>query len=96
LLSSTAVVSSDFVSGNSAQSGVVSKFMGLTIMEHNLLAADVGYAVHPSALLLVMQQDVRIKISDLHSANKYGYVLSADMVYGFVLADNKRIVQISG
>lgn len=96
LLSKTQVTSSEFVSGNSAQSGVVSQFMGFEIMEHNLLSADVGYAVHPSAMLLVMQQDIRIKISDLHSQNKYGYLLSADMVYGFTLADDKRLVKISG
>lgn len=96
LLSKTQVTSSDFVAGNSAQAGVISQFMGFEIMEHNLLSADVGYAVHPSALLLVMQQDIRIKISDLHSQNKYGYLLSADMVYGFTLADNKRLVKISG
>ena len=96
LLNVTQVTSGDFVSGNSAQSGVINSFMGFQIMEHNLLDADVGYAVHPSALQLVMQQDVRIKISDLHSQNKYGYLLSADFVYGFTLADNKRIVKISG
>lgn len=96
LLSVTQVVSSDFVSGNSAQSGLLSQFMGFQIAEHNLLSADVGYAVHPSALQLVMQQDIRIKVSDLHPQNKYGYLLSADFVYGFTLFDNKRIVQISG
>lgn len=97
LLSKTQVTSSDFVAGgNSAQAGVLSQFMGFQIMEHNLLGTDIGYAVHPSAMLLVMQQDIRIKISDLHSQNKYGYLLSADMVYGFTLADNKRIVKISG
>lgn len=97
LLSKTQVTSSDFVSGgNSAQMGVLSQFMGFQIAEHNLLSADVGYAVHPSALLLVMQQGIRIKVSDLHPQNKYGYLLSADMVYGFTLADNKRIVKISG
>lgn len=96
LLSKTQVTSADFVNGNSAQQGVVSQFMGFEIMEHNLLGSDIGYAVHPSAMLLVMQQDIRIKISDLHSQNKYGYLLSADMVYGFTLADNKRLVKISG
>lgn len=96
LLSKTQVTSMDFVNGNSAQSGVISSFMGFQIMEHNLLTADYGYAVHPSAMQLVMQQEVRIKISDLHPQNKYGYLLSADMVYGWTLFDNKRIVQISG
>jgi len=96
LLSVTQVTSSDFVSGNSAQSGVISAFMGFQIMEHNLLSTDVGYAVHPSAMQLCMQQEIRVKVSDLHSQNKYGFLLSADMVYGWTLFDNKRIVQISG
>lgn len=96
LLNATTVTSMDFVSGNSAQSGVVASFMGFQIMEHNLLGTDVGYAIHPSALQLVMQQEVRIKISDLHPQNKYGYLLSADLVYGYTLADNKRLVKISG
>jgi hypothetical protein len=96
LLSVTQVTSTDFVSGNSAQSGVVSSFMGFRIMEHNLLGADIGFAIHPSALQLVMQQEVRVKLSDLHAQNKYGYLLSADLVYGYKLFDNKRIVKISG
>lgn len=96
LLSKTQLTSLDFVSGQNAESGVVSKFMGFQIMEHNLLSADVGYAVHPSALQVVMQQDVRIKISDLHSQNKYGYLMSADFVYGLALFDNDRAVVISG
>lgn len=96
LLSKTQVTSMDFVNGNSAQSGVISSFMGFQVMEHSLLSADVGYAVHPSAMQLVMQQEVRIKVSDLHSQNKYGFLLSADMVYGYTLFDNKRIVKISG
>jgi hypothetical protein len=96
LMTSTQIMSRDFTAGNNSQSGVVDSFMGFQVMEHNLLDADVGFAVHPSALQLVMQQDVRVKISDLHSQNKYGYLLSADFVYGFTLADNKRIVKISG
>jgi len=96
LMTSTQIMSRDFTAGNNSQSGVVDSFMGFQVMEHNLLDADVGFAVHPSALQLVMQQEVRVKISDLHSQNKYGYLLSADFVYGFTLADNKRIVKISG
>lgn len=97
IMNKTQITSSDFVSGgNSAQDGVISRFMGFQIMEHNLLGNDVGYAVHPSALQLCMQQDVRIQVSNLHATKKYGYLLSADFVYGFTLADNKRIVGISG
>ncbi|MBK7380565.1 MAG: hypothetical protein IPJ03_16540 [Ignavibacteriales bacterium] len=96
LLNATTVTSMDFVNGNSAQSGVVASFMGFQIMEHNLLGNDIGFAIHPSALQLVMQTEVRVKISDLHSQNKYGYLLSADLVYGYTLADNRRICKISG
>lgn len=95
LLNETKIMSRDFTQGNSSNSGVADSFLGFEIMEHNLLGNDIGYAVHPSALQLVMQQDIRIKISDLHSQNKYGYLLSADFVYGYQLFDNKRIVKIS-
>lgn len=96
LMTSTQIMSRDFTAGNSSQAGVIDSFMGFRIMEHNLLDADVGFACHPSALLLVMQQDIRVKVSDLHSQKKYGYLISADMVYGYTLADNKRLVKISG
>lgn len=96
ILNSTQVTSRDFVAGNSAESGVIDSFSGFRIMEHNLLDADVGIAAHPSALQLVMQQEVRVKISDLHAQNKYGYLISADLVYGYTLFDNKRIVKITG
>jgi hypothetical protein len=96
LLQKNVVTSQDFVTANSAQDAVVSKFMGLNIFEHDLLAADVGYAVHPSALQMVIQRDVRVKISDMHSNYKYGTLISADIIFGFTLADNKRIVKING
>lgn len=94
LLSQTQVTSTDFVNSNSAEMGVITNFFGFQIMEHNLLPTDTGFAIHPSALPLVMQQEVRIKISDLHPQNKYGYLMSADIVYGFDLFDDTRIVKI--
>lgn len=96
LLTKTQITSRDFVQGNSAESGVVDNFLGFRIMEHNLLPSDEGYAVHPSAMQLALQQEVRVKISDLHAQNKYGYLMSADIVYGFTLMDDERIVKISG
>lgn len=96
LLTKTQLMSRDFNNTNSSAEGVIDAFLGFTIMEHNLLAADTGIAVHPSALPMVMQQDVRVKVSDLHAQNKYGFLLSADIVYGFSLFDNKRIVKIEG
>ena len=95
ILDSTKLMSRDYVAGNDSESGVADKFMGFEIIEHDGLAADVGYAVHPSALQLVMQQEIRVKLSDLHAQNKYGYLISADFVYGYSIFDNKRYVKIS-
>jgi hypothetical protein len=96
LLTKTQVMSRDFTAGNDSMGGVMDAFMGFKILEHNLLPADVGFAVHPSALQLVMQKEISVKISDLHPTKKYGYLVSADFVYGFQLFDNKRIAKISG
>jgi hypothetical protein len=96
MMLSTNIMSRDFTAGNNSNSGVVDSFVGFQLMEHNLLAATTAYFAHPSALQLVIQQDIRIKISDLHSTGKYAYRMSADMVFGLSLFDDKRIVKISG
>jgi len=95
LLSKTQVMSADFTAGNSSQSGVASAFMGFNIMEHNLLGTDVGYACHPSALQIVKQKGVTVKVSDLHPLGRLGYKVSAHMIYGIKVADDKRLVKIS-
>lgn len=93
---STQIMSRDFTAGNDSMSGVIDAFLGFRIMEHDLLDADVGFACHPSALQLVIQKDMEVKVSDLHSQNKFGALVSASVIYGFTLADNKRIAKISG
>lgn len=97
LLTKTTFTSSDFVPGSPVSAAAFSSpLYGFTIVESDMLAADIGYAVHPSALQLVLQQDVRIKVSDLHNQRKFGMLISADILYGLSLFDNKRIVKISG
>jgi hypothetical protein len=91
------IASRDYVPGQPTITGVISDpLYGFNIMEHDILAADVGYAIHRSAATLVMQQDIRVQISNLHSNKKYGYLLSCDFVYGIKLMDNKRIIKIVG
>ena len=41
-----------------------------------------GLFFHPDWLIFVMQQDITVKLSDLHSAGKRGYLLSAEMLVG--------------
>jgi len=98
LLGSTNFISSDFVpAGSPASSGAFSSpLYGFTVMESDILGNDVGYAVHPSALQMVIQKDITVKMSDLHSQKKFGQLISADIVYGFSLFDNTRLVKISG
>lgn len=96
LLTKQLVVSRDYTVSNSIQSGVVDALLGFTIVMDNSLPADTAFFCHKSALHVVMQQDLRIKISDQHSARRYQSVISADMVGAAKLMDNKRIVKISG
>jgi hypothetical protein len=96
LLALTNITSKDFVSSLNGQEGVVDKFMGFQIKEHQLLGTDIGYAYHPSAVQLAMQSEPRILTSDLHANGKFGMKISADLLCGISLFDNTRIVKISG
>lgn len=98
LLNKTQVTSSDFIPAGSptATGAITFPVFGFTVVEDQSLSADVGYGAHRSALQIVMQQGLRMKVSDLHSNKKYGYVMSADMVFGLTLFDNTRLVKISG
>jgi len=98
LITNTTIASRDYVPAGSPTSTnfLTEPLYGFPIGESNVLANDTSFAVHRSALSLVMQQGIRIQISNLHAQGKYGYVMSADMVVGYKLMDNKRIVKISG
>ena len=98
LLNKTTFTSSDFIQNNGAVSSgeFASPLYGFRIAESDFLGTDIGYAIHPSALTMVMQQSLRMKISDLHGQKNFGYVMSADLVFDYKLMDNTRIVKISG
>lgn len=96
LLQEQQMMSRDYTSGNSSEAGVADKFLGFGIVEHNLLAADTSFWCHKSALQVVMQRGVRVKLSDSHSAGRYAFTLSADIIWGAKLMDNTRLVKISG
>ena len=90
--------SSDFIPVGSptATGALASPLYGFKVSESDHLGTDIGYAVHKSALQLVMQKGMEIKVSDLHSNNKHGFLMSASVVLGASLFDNKRIIKISG
>jgi hypothetical protein len=96
LANKTQIMSTDFSQANNSDAGAVQKFMGFGIGESNVLGTDTAFACHPSALQLVMQKGITIKVSDQHVNRKLGYLVSAHMIYGYQLFDNKRIIKISG
>jgi hypothetical protein len=69
---------------------------GFTIFEDNSRAADYGLFFHPDFLHMVMQKAVSVKISDLHSQKKFGYILSVDCVFGAKLGidGNKKHIKV--
>jgi hypothetical protein len=46
------------------------------------LGENAGIAFHPDFLALVMQTEIRFKISDLHAVGQFGFSLTADVVCG--------------
>lgn len=84
ILSDTTLVSKDYVEGEAPVVGgqIVNKRYGFNILEDNSLAVDQALVFHPDFMHLVTQTTVQFKISDLHSQKKFGFVISADIIYG--------------
>ncbi len=94
LMQKNQVVSADFGSVNDLMAGEVRKIAGFKVFEHNLEEGSKARAFHTAAVQVVTQSQVNIQISNLHSQKKFGYLVSADIVYGRKLADSKRIAEI--
>lgn len=84
LLSDTTMTSKDYIKEDAPTVGgqIVDKRFGFNILEDDGLAVDQALAFHPDFLHLVKQTEVRFKVSDLHSNNKFAHLISADIVYG--------------
>lgn len=94
LLADSSVSSRDYTPGGPVVSGYLGfPVMGFDVMEANNISTQYkSYAAHKSALAFVMQQGVRIQISNQHSSRKYGYIISADVVADGVQLDDARSV----
>lgn len=98
-LNSTNFISSDFIpAGSPVSSGALSNpVYGFNCLESNNLGTDdIGFAFHKSCLNLVLQKGIEVKISDQHANKRFGYIISASMIGGAKLMDNKRLVKITG
>ena len=77
---------------------VALKRFGFYLFEDNSRSEDYGLFFHPDFLHLVQQTEVQVKISDLHSQNKFGYNMSVDLVFGAKLgiAGNVKHIRVQG
>ena len=90
LLNAQTLTSKDYVDGEAPVVGgqIANQRFGFNILEDNGLAVDQAVIFHPDFLHMVMQKAVQIKVSDLHANKKFGYVISADVIYGAKLGIN--------
>jgi len=70
---------------------------GFNVLEDDSRATKYGLALHPDFMHLVTQQQVRVKLSDLHSNQQFGVLLSVDIVYGAKLGidGNKKHITVA-
>ncbi len=96
IIQKSTFASSDFVPAGSptATGEFSSPIYGFSVREHNGFGADLGYAAHPSAIAHVIQQEMNVKLSDMHAAGKRGWLLTAEIFFGAKLFDNTRIARI--
>lgn len=96
VLNAQTLTSSDYGAADapviSGQVGL--KRFGFNIFEDNSRSADFALLFHPDFLHMVMQQEVRVKLSDLHSNKKFGFVMSVDVVFGAALGVNGNVKHI--
>lgn len=71
---------------------------GFNILEDNSRDGSFALAFHPDFMHMVSQTEVRVKISDLHSNQQFGVLMSVDLIFGAALGINgdvKHITQTS-
>lgn len=59
-------------------------------------SGDKAIFFHPDFMHLVMQTQPRFKVSDLHANEKFGFVISVDIVYGAVMGidGDKKVIEV--
>ena len=92
LMDGTTLTSTDHVNEQPMISGeIVTRRYGFNIVEDNSDGLDslsptsgnpAGLFFHPAFMHMVTQMQARFKVSDLHANNKFGFVISVDMIGG--------------
>jgi hypothetical protein len=95
-LNATTMTSSDYGATDAplVSGQVALKRMGFNIYENDNFGTDIGLSFYPDWLHLVQQTNVQVKVSDLHSQKKFGYVISCDLIFGAALGINGNVKHI--
>jgi hypothetical protein len=90
------LASADFVGTDKPTVGGQMAFprFGFNLLEDTSRTGDYGLFFYPDFMHMVMQQEVRVKVSDLHAQKKFGYVISVDVVFGAALGVNGNVKHI--
>lgn len=96
----TTMASADYVGDKPVVAGqFVNKRFGFSLVEDNSRPGRKGLFFHPDFLISVIQKEAQFKISDLHSQQKFGYLISVDLFGGAKLnieGDKQHIYVTSG
>lgn len=99
ILNASTLTSSDYVGNDIPIIGgqMANKRYGFNLFEDNSLDTDRALFFHPDFMHLVMQQEPRFKLSDMHSQGKFAYKLSVDIVFGAKLgiSGSKKHIVVS-
>jgi hypothetical protein len=96
LLNAQTMTNSQYTGGDAPVVGgqIATQRFGFNILEDNSRSSQHVLAFHPDFMHLVMQKEVQFKVSDQHANGKFGYVISADMIFGASLGiagDSKHV-----
>lgn len=67
---------------------------GFNIFEDTSRSGDYSIFFHPDFMHLVHQKEVAFNISSLHSQKRFGYIISADLIFGATLGINGSVKHI--
>lgn len=88
------LTSKEFTNANTADDATIRRVKGFIYNEHDLLADRTAIAFHRSAAHVVLANEIEFKISDQHANNKLGYLVSAHILWGSAVFDNKRLARM--
>lgn len=97
LLAAQTLTSSDFTGADPAPvvaGEIPNRRFGFNILEDNSRGVDFALAFHPDFLHLVTQLEANFEISSLHSQERFGFVMSVNILFGAKLGIDGQALHI--